>query len=219
MQIPFLASLRSAGTSVRLIGDIYWLLTDQLTLDLSLPNTCTLNKVYHNFCRSRFSWPKHLFHVVTDATIFHAGMKIVNAVILATVLKRLGQERHKSPQRQSFLSASRTSTAGHGVLLTTSLTTPDNSTTTTTITPATAPISAKPLASQVITNETYTARDRKSDRLVKQEVSELCRTIASSDNFLTEDFISTEFDALLKIKPGKVLGQDHGTMAVDQKDI
>ena len=62
----------------------------------------------------------------------------------------------------------------------------------------------------MVRNGTHTVRDRKLNRFVKQEMSELWKMITPSDNSLTEDFALNEFAAALqKVKPGKALGPDH----------
>ena len=71
-------------------------------------------------------------------------------------------------------------------------------------------ISANAIASQLVRNGKYKAVDRKSSRLVFQEVSDLWRAttpdaVNNSDNFSQREF----FAALQHLKPGKALRPDY----------
>ena len=75
--------------------------------------------------------------------------------------------------------------------------------------PRHSPVSANAIASQLVRNEKYKAVDRKSSRLVFQEVSDLWRattpdTVNISDNFSQREFAAT----LQHLKPGKAPGPD-----------
>ena len=75
--------------------------------------------------------------------------------------------------------------------------------------PRHCPVSADAIACQLFRNGRYEAVDRKSSRLVSQEVSELWRattldTVNTSDTFLKREFTA----ALQHLKPGKTQGPD-----------
>ena len=75
--------------------------------------------------------------------------------------------------------------------------------------PRHCPISADAIASQLVRNRKYEAVDRKSSRLVSQEVSELCRTTTPDAVNISDNFSQREFTAALQhLKPGKTPGPD-----------
>ena len=75
--------------------------------------------------------------------------------------------------------------------------------------PRHCPVSADAIASQLVRNGKYEAVNRKSSRLVSQEVSDLWKAttpdvVNISDNFLQREFIA----AFQHLKPGKAPGPD-----------
>ena len=71
------------------------------------------------------------------------------------------------------------------------------------------PISANFIASQLVRNGKYEAVDRKSSRLVSQEVSDLWRATTPDAVNISDNFSQREFTAALQhLKPGKALGPD-----------
>ena len=75
--------------------------------------------------------------------------------------------------------------------------------------PRHCPVSADAIASQLVRNGKYEAVDRKSSRLVYQEVSDLWRAITPDAVNISDDFSQREFAAALQhLKPGKASGPD-----------
>ena len=75
--------------------------------------------------------------------------------------------------------------------------------------PRHCPVSADAIASQLVRNGKYKAVDRKSSRLVFQEVSDLWRATTPDAVNISDDFSQREFtDALQHLKPGKAQGPD-----------
>ena len=75
--------------------------------------------------------------------------------------------------------------------------------------PRHCPVSADAIASQLVRNGKYEAVDRKSSRLVFQEVSNLWRATTPDAVNISENFSQREFTAALQhLKPGKALGPD-----------
>ena len=75
--------------------------------------------------------------------------------------------------------------------------------------PRHCPVSADAIASQVIRNGKYEAVDRKSSRLVFQEVSVLWRATTPDAVNISDNFSQREFAAALQhLKPGKAPGPD-----------
>ena len=71
------------------------------------------------------------------------------------------------------------------------------------------PISADAIASQLVRNGKYKVVDRKSSRLVFQEVSDLWRATTPDTVNISDKFSQREFAvALQHLKPGKALGPD-----------
>ena len=71
------------------------------------------------------------------------------------------------------------------------------------------PISADAIASQVVRNRRYEAVDRKSLRLVSQEMSDLWRATTPDPINISDTFSQREFTAALQhFKPGKAPGPD-----------
>ena len=70
--------------------------------------------------------------------------------------------------------------------------------------PRHCPVSADAIASQLIRNGKYEAVDRKSSRLVSQEVSDLWRATTPDALNISDNFLQKEFTAALQhLKPGK----------------
>ena len=75
--------------------------------------------------------------------------------------------------------------------------------------PRHCPVSANAIASQLVRNGKYEAADRKSSRLVFQEVSDLWRATTPDAVNISDNFSQTEFAAALQhLKPGKAPGHD-----------
>ena len=75
--------------------------------------------------------------------------------------------------------------------------------------PRHCPVSADAIASQLVRNGKYEAVDRKSSRLVFQEVSDLWRATTPDAVNISDNFLQREFTATLQhLKPGKVPGPD-----------
>ena len=75
--------------------------------------------------------------------------------------------------------------------------------------PRHCPVSANAIASQLVRNRKYKAVDRKSSRLVSQEVSDLWRATTPDAVNISDNFTQREFTmALQHLKPGKALGPD-----------
>ena len=73
--------------------------------------------------------------------------------------------------------------------------------------PRHCPVSADAIASQLVRNGKYEAVDRKSSRLVSQEVSDLWRATTSDTVNISDSFLQREFAAALQhLKPGKAPG-------------
>ena len=71
------------------------------------------------------------------------------------------------------------------------------------------PVSADAIASQLVKNGKYEAFDRKSSRLVPQEVSDLWRPTTPDAVNISDNFLQREFTAALQhLKPGKAPGRD-----------
>ena len=75
--------------------------------------------------------------------------------------------------------------------------------------PRHCPVSANVIASQLVRNGKYEAVDRKSSRLVFQEVSDLWRATTPDAVNISDNFSQREFTvALQHLKPGKAMGSD-----------
>ena len=75
--------------------------------------------------------------------------------------------------------------------------------------PRHCPVSADAIASQLVRNGKYEAVDRKSSRLVSQQVSDLWRATTPDAVNISDNFSQREFAAaLLHLKPGKAPGPD-----------
>ena len=75
--------------------------------------------------------------------------------------------------------------------------------------PRHCPVSADAIASQLVRNGKYEAVDRKSSRLVSQEVSDLWRATTPDAVNISDNFSQREFAAALQhLKPGKAPGPD-----------
>ena len=69
------------------------------------------------------------------------------------------------------------------------------------------PVSADAIASQLIRNEKYEVVDRKSSRLISQEVSDLWRATTPDEVNISDNFSQRKFTAE-HLKPGKAPGPD-----------
>ena len=70
-------------------------------------------------------------------------------------------------------------------------------------------VSADAITSQLVRNGKYEAVDRKSSRLISQEVFDLWRATTPDAVNISDNFSQREFAAVLQhLKPGKALGPD-----------
>ena len=75
--------------------------------------------------------------------------------------------------------------------------------------PRHCPVSADAIASQLVRNGKYEAVDRKSSRLVSQEVCDFWRATTPDAVNISDNFLQREFAAALQhLKPGKAPGPD-----------
>ena len=75
--------------------------------------------------------------------------------------------------------------------------------------PRHCPVSADAIASQLVRNGKYESVDRKSSRLVSQEVSDLWRATTPDAVNISDNLSQREFAAALQhLKPGKAPGPD-----------
>ena len=75
--------------------------------------------------------------------------------------------------------------------------------------PRHCPVSADAIASQLVRNGKYETVDRKSSRLVSQEVSDFWRATTLDPVNISDTFSQREFTAALQhLKPGKAPGRD-----------
>ena len=75
--------------------------------------------------------------------------------------------------------------------------------------PSHCPILADAIASQPVRNGKYETVDRRSSRLVSQEVSDLWRATTPDAVNISDNFLQREFTAALQhLKPGKAPGPD-----------
>ena len=75
--------------------------------------------------------------------------------------------------------------------------------------PRHCPVSVDAIASQLVRNDRYEVVDRKSSRLVSQEVSDLWRATTPDPVNISGIFSQREFTpALQQLKPGKAPGSD-----------
>ena len=75
--------------------------------------------------------------------------------------------------------------------------------------PRHCPVSADAIASQLVRNGKYEAVDRKSSRLVSQEVSDVWRATTPGPVNIFDNFSQREFAAALQhLKPSKTPGLD-----------
>ena len=75
--------------------------------------------------------------------------------------------------------------------------------------PRHCPVSADAIASQLVRNGKYETVDRKSSRLVSQEVSDIWRATTPDAVNISDTFLQREFAAYLQhLKPGKAPGPD-----------
>ena len=147
------------------------------------------------FVRSSRKQPKRLSHLAIETTIFRAGMQSVNpSVELSCSLLRettqvwllqlcLPSLTGSGGIDNRSIDFSHSSRKAWSVL--------NNLTGRSRHSPRHCLVSANAIASQLVRNKRYEAVDRKSSRLVSQEVSDLWRTTTPdplniSDNFFTE---------------------------------
>ena len=162
--------------------------------------------------------PKRLSHAGIEITIFRVGMQSVNPSIkpFCSLLRETTQvwllqlclpSLTESGGRNRWSEAVRSIDFSHSSRKAWSIL--NNLTGRSRHSPRHCPVSADAIASQLVRNGKYEAVDRKSSRLVSQEVSDLWRAttpdaVNTSDNFLQREFAA----ALQHLKPGKAPGPD-----------
>ena len=157
--------------------------------------------------------PKRLFHAGIEITIFRVGMQSVNPSIkpfcsllrettqvwlLQLCLPSLTESEGIDGPKQFGAHSSR---KAWSIL--------NNLTGRSRHSPRHCLISTNAIASQLVRNEKYEAVDRKSSRLVFQEMSDLWRAATPDAINISDNFSQKEFAAALQhLKPGKAPGPD-----------
>ena len=156
---------------------------------------------------------KRLSHAGVEITIFHVGMQSVSPSIkpFCSLLRETNQVwllqlcyrkwRDRWSEAVWSIDFSHSNKKASSIL--------NNFTGRSQHSPRHCPVSANAIASQLVRNGKYEAVDRKSSRLVSQEVSDLWRAstpdaVNISDNFSQRDFAA----ALQHLKPGKAPSPD-----------
>ena len=153
--------------------------------------------------------PKRLSHAGIEITIFRVGMQSVNPSIklFCSLLRETTQawllqlclpNLTESGGIEAFRSIdfSHSSRKAWSIL--------NNLTGRSRHSPRHCPVSADAIASQLVRNGKYEAVDRKSSRLVFQEVSDLWRATTPDAVNISDNFSQREFAAALQhLKPGK----------------
>ena len=162
--------------------------------------------------------PKRLSHADIEITIFRVGMQSVNPSIklFCSLLRETtqvwllqlcfpslaecgGVDGPKKAVRS--INFSHSSRKAWSIL--------NNLTGSSRHSPRYCPVSADAIASQLVRNGKYEAVDRKSSRLVSQEVSDLWRATTPDAVNISDNFSQREFAAALQhLKPGKTPGPD-----------
>ena len=160
--------------------------------------------------------PKRLSHTGIEITIFRVGMQSVNSSIkpfcsllrdttqvwlLQLCLPSLTESGGNDGPKQFGALTSHTSRKPWSIL--------NNLTGKSRHSPRHCPVSADAIASQLVRNGKYEAVDRKSSRLVSQEVSDLWRATTPDALNISDNFSQREFAAALQhLKPAKAPGPD-----------
>ena len=161
--------------------------------------------------------PKRLSHAGIEITIFRVGMQSVNPSIkpflqspqgddsslaATALLAKLDRKRRDRWSEAVWsIDFSHSSRKAWSIL--------NNLTGRSRHSPRHCPVSADAIASQLVRNGKYEAVDRKSSRLVFQEVSDLWRATTPDAVNISDNFSQREFAAALQhLKPGKAPGPD-----------
>ena len=161
--------------------------------------------------------PKKLSHAGIEITIFRVGMQSVNPSIkpFCSLLRETTQvwllqlclPNLTKKRRDRWFKAVRSIDFSHSSRKAWSIL--DNLTGRSRHSPRHCPVSADASASQLVRNGKYEAVDRKSSRLVFQEVSDLWRATKQDAVNISDTFSQREFTAALQhLKPGKAPGPD-----------
>ena len=156
--------------------------------------------------------PKRLSHAGIEITIFRVGMQSVNpsiklfcndsslaAIALLAKLDRKRRDRWSEAVRS--IDFSHSSRKAWSIL--------NNLTGRSRHSPRHCPVSADAIASQLVGNGKYEVVDRKSSRLISQEVSDLWRATTPDAVNISDNFSQRKFAAALQhLKPGKAPGPD-----------
>ena len=178
----------------------YIALTNKFAKTLLPPDSFDVVAAYQDFCNTIVKVSKRLSHAGIEITIFRVGMQSVNASIkpFCSLLRETTQvwllqlcfpsltesEGIDGPKQFGVLSHfSHSSRKAWSTL--------NNLNGRSRHSPRHCPVSANAIASQLVRDGKYEAVDRKSSRLVFQEVSDLWRAttpdaVNISDNFFTE---------------------------------
>ena len=151
--------------------------------------------------------PKRLSHTGIEITIFHVRMPNVNPSIKpsCSLLREMGQV-----WLLQLCLPSLTGSGGiNGLKQFRAWSTLNNLTGSSRHSPHHCHVTADAIASQLLGNEKYETVDRKSSRLVFQEVSDLWRATAPDTVNICDNFSQRECTAALQhLKPGKAPGPD-----------
>ena len=193
----------------------YIALTNKFAKTLLLPDTLDVDAVYQDFCNTIKKAAKKTiprgyqsnYIPCWDAeceslykTFLQSPQEddsILAAISLLAKLDRKRRDRWSEPVRSIDLSHS--SRKAWSIW--------NNLTGRSRHSPRHCPVSADAIASQLVRNGKYEAVDRKSSRLVSQEVSDLWRAITPDAVNISDSFSRREFTAVLQhLKPSKAPG-------------
>ena len=157
--------------------------------------------------------PKRLSHTGIEITIFRVGMQSVktflqspqgddSSLAATALLAKLNWERRdRWSEAVQSIDFSHSSRKAWSIL--------NNLTGRSRHSPRHCPVSADAIASQLVRNGKYEAVDRKSSRLVFQEVSDLWRATTPDAVNISDNFSQREFTATFQhLNPGKAPGPD-----------
>ena len=180
------------------------------------PDSLDVDAAYQDLYNTIKKQPKRLSHVGIEITIFRVEMQSVNPSIkpFCSLLRKTtqvwllqlcfpsfkGSGGIDGPKQFGALT-SHTSRKAWSIL--------NNLTGRSRHFPRHCPVSADAIASQLVRNGKYEAVDRKSSRLVSQEVSDLWRATTPDAVNISDNFSQREFAvALQHLKPGEAPGPD-----------
>ena len=197
--------------------ELYSLTTDRFAQDLPSPDSCCVDEAYQEFCNAIFAAAKtsiprgrrNNYRPCWDAecetlyqTFLEASLGEASSTAASALLARLDDKR-----RDRWSEVINNIDFAHSSRLAWS--TIDNLTGRSRQPRRLCPISANSIASQLVKNGKYKAKDRESARLISNEVSELWRIPTPTDKTISGDFTPEEFaSALQKLQSGKAPGPD-----------